>query len=37
MWNMNDNQLGKVHFNEDLVKADAKEALRAMFSGANLS
>lgn len=27
----------KVHFNEDLVKADAKEALRAMFSGANLS
>ncbi len=27
----------KVQFNEDLVKADAKEALRAMFSGANLS
>ena len=27
----------KVQFNEDLVKADAKEALRAIFSGANLS
>ena len=27
----------KVQFNEDLVKVDAKEALRAMFSGANLS
>ena len=27
----------KVQFNEDLVKADAKEVLRAMFSGANLS
>lgn len=27
----------KVQFNEDLVKADAKEALRVIFSGANLS